>query len=156
EATLIAPPSASAGGPYSVISGQSVTLNGSGSDPQGGALSYAWDLDGDLIYETPGQNPTFSAASLRGGTVRTVRVRVSEANGSYSLASATVAVTGAARLAFVVQPAGTQAGVSLSPQPTVQAQDANGNPVSSFSGPVALGIGSNPGGGALGGTTTIN
>src|SRR5262249_13426859 len=136
--------------------GQSVTLNGSGVDPQGGTLSYAWDLDGDLIYETPGQSPAFSAAGLPGGTIRTVRVRVSEGNGSYALASTAVTVTGAARLAFVVQPGGAQVGAPLSPPPSVLAQDANGNPVSSFSGPVTLSLGNNPGGGMLNGTLTVS
>src|SRR5262249_3563903 len=87
-------PSASARGPYpSVPMGGSVTLNGSGSDPEGSALDFAWDLDGDQIYETAGQNPTVSTSGLAPGT-HTVRVRAADSRGGYGLASTTLTVTG--------------------------------------------------------------
>src|SRR5712691_301305 len=41
------PPTVSAGGPYSVDEGSSVTLAATGEDPEGGPLTYAWDLDGN-------------------------------------------------------------------------------------------------------------
>src|SRR5262249_20957715 len=42
------PPTANAGGPYSVGEGQATTLNGSGSgDPDGTIVAYEWDLDYD-------------------------------------------------------------------------------------------------------------
>jgi hypothetical protein len=56
-------------------------------------------LNTDLVYETNGQNPLFSAAGLPGGTVRTVRVRVSDTDGAYGLAAATVTVTASAACA---------------------------------------------------------
>ena len=93
-----APPTASAGGPYSVPEGGSVGLTGSGSDPEGQPLTYTWDLDNNGTFETPGQNVTFSAASLDGPTTRTVVLRVCD-NGSPSLcatSSATVNVTNVA------------------------------------------------------------
>ena len=47
------PPTAEAGGPYSVDEGGSIQLNGTNSydpDQAGSTLTYAWDLDGDGIY----------------------------------------------------------------------------------------------------------
>jgi N-acetylneuraminic acid mutarotase len=92
-ATVTDLPSVSAGGPYAVATGASVQLTGVGADPEGSALAFAWDLNNDLLYETSGQNPTFSAVGLPAGTVRTVRVRAADALGAYGLASTTVTVT---------------------------------------------------------------
>ncbi len=39
-------PTADAGGPYAVAEGDSVQLDGTGTDPDGGELSFAWDLSG--------------------------------------------------------------------------------------------------------------
>ena len=50
------PPTAIAGGPYTVELGGTVQLRGSGNDPDGDALTFAWDLDNDGVFETPGQN----------------------------------------------------------------------------------------------------
>lgn len=58
----------------------------------------------------------------------------------------------AAALAFTGQPSTTQAGAPISPAVAVRAQDAFGNPVSSFAGQVTVAIGTNPAGGALSGT----
>jgi len=41
------PPTADAGGPYTGVSGQSVTLTGTGTDPDGSVVSYEWDFEGD-------------------------------------------------------------------------------------------------------------
>ncbi|MDF1552331.1 MAG: PKD domain-containing protein, partial [Deferrisomatales bacterium] len=46
------PPVADANGPYTVDEGAPATLDGSGSwDPNGDALSYEWDLDGDGQFD---------------------------------------------------------------------------------------------------------
>ena len=58
------PPTADAGGPYTVDEGSSITLSGSGADipAEGTAVSFAWDLDNDgSSFETPGQNVAFLA-----------------------------------------------------------------------------------------------
>jgi uncharacterized protein len=86
----VLPPSASAGGPYSVDEGSTVTLTASGSDPEGGALSYAWDLDDSGSFETPGQSVSFSPDD--GPASPVVRVRVTDDVGLTSTAQATVTV----------------------------------------------------------------
>lgn len=73
--TNLAPPTVSAGGPTSVDEGGTVTLQATGTDPGGATIAYAWDLDDNGTFETPGQSVTFSAAALDGPTSATVHVR---------------------------------------------------------------------------------
>jgi uncharacterized protein len=84
------PPAASAGGPYAVDEGSTVTLGASGSDPEGGALTYAWDLDGDGTFETPGQSVPFTPDD--GPSSPVVRVQVTDDAGLASTAQVTVPV----------------------------------------------------------------
>ncbi len=86
------PPMANAGGPYSVNEGGSVVVTASGSDPEGVALSFAWDLDNNGSFETPGQSVTFSAAGLDGPGARTIKAQVTDGGGLSTIASATVSV----------------------------------------------------------------
>ncbi len=88
------PPIANAGGPYTVNEGGSVTVAASGSDVEGGPLTFAWDLDNNGSFETPGQSVTFSAAGLDGPSSRTIKVRVTDNCGVSTVASATVNVLG--------------------------------------------------------------
>ncbi len=90
-ATDNAPPVADAGGPYTTDEGQSVTLDGTGSsDPENGALTYAWDLDNNGTFETAGATPVFPAQGDNG--VFTVTLRVTDPEGSSSTDTATVTV----------------------------------------------------------------
>jgi predicted extracellular nuclease len=86
------PPTVDAGGPYNVIEGSSVTLHAVGSDPDGGPLTYAWDLNNDGTFETPGQDVTFDASALSAPSSYTVKVRVTDNGGLTAVASATVNV----------------------------------------------------------------
>jgi hypothetical protein len=61
----------------------------------------------------------------------------------------------ASQLVFTVQPTNTAAGATITPAVEVTARDAFGNVATGFTGNVTLTIGSNPGGGTLGGTTTV-
>ena len=79
---LNAAPSVDGGGPYTVDEGGSVSLTATGSDPNGDALTYAWDLDNNGTFETSGQTVTFSAATIDGPATRTVGVRVSDGSAS--------------------------------------------------------------------------
>ncbi len=86
------PPTVNAGGPYSVFAGISVTVSASGSDPDGGPLTYAWDLDNNGSFETPGQSVTFSAASITTPGSRTIKVRATDPGGLTAVDTATVNV----------------------------------------------------------------
>jgi Big-like domain-containing protein/PKD domain-containing protein len=92
-----APPTVDAGGPYSVTEGGTVAVSAVGSDPDGDALTYAWDLDGDGAFETAGPSPTFSAGGLQAPSTRTIQVRVTDPDGLEATDSAEVDVTWAFR-----------------------------------------------------------
>src|SRR5436190_1938574 len=62
----------------------------------------------------------------------------------------------ATHLAFAVQPGTTTAGHQIAPAVKVAAQDALGNAVPTFTGPVTVALGSNPSGGTLSGSTTVS
>jgi trypsin len=93
--TVNGTPTARAGGSngYSVREGASVQLTGSGSDPEGQALAYSWDLDGDGAFEVAGQMTSFSALQLDGPATRTASLRVCDSAGGCSTSAATVRVT---------------------------------------------------------------
>jgi len=67
-----------------------------------------------------------------------------------------VAPGASAKLVFVVQPGDAIAGGAIDPPVQVAVQDAGGNTVTSSAAPVTLAIGTNPGGGTLSGTATVN
>jgi hypothetical protein len=86
------PPTADAGGPYEVNEGDSVNVSATGTDPENGALTYAWDLDGDGAFDdastqsasfTPDDGPSDS---------RTVEVQVTDDQGATATATAEVKV----------------------------------------------------------------
>jgi hypothetical protein len=94
------PPTADAGGPYTVIPGGTVTLDASGStDPAGAAdpLTYSWDFDGDLAFDdATGANPVFDPAAfgVAPGQTATVAVQVGDGDGGLATDTATVTVAG--------------------------------------------------------------
>jgi uncharacterized protein len=108
--TLNSPPTAGAGGPYTVAEGGSVSLSASGSDPEGGPLTYAWDLDNDGVFETAGQSATFSAAALDGPSSHAVTVQVTDDGGLTATDTTTVSVTNIAPTATFAAPASAPAG----------------------------------------------
>jgi hypothetical protein len=87
-------PSSSAGGPYSADEGSTVTLTASGSDPEGGSVSFAWDLDDNGSFETPGQSVAYSPDD--GPSTPVVTVQVTDDAGLTSTAQATVTVANVA------------------------------------------------------------
>jgi hypothetical protein len=54
-------PTASAGGPYAVDEGSSVTLTATASDANGDALTYSWDFGSDGTQDATGATASYSA-----------------------------------------------------------------------------------------------
>jgi hypothetical protein len=110
---LNAAPTVDAGGPYTVAEGGTVVLGATGSDPDGGALTYAWDLDGDGTFETPGQSPTFAAGSLDGPSSRTVAVQATDPAGDTATDEATVTIVNTPPTAVFGAPSSAFAGLAF-------------------------------------------
>ena len=70
--------------------------------------------------------------------------------------AATAGPAGATQLLYTTQPSTVTAGIPISPAVVVAALDALGATVTSFTGPVTLALGANPGGATLSGTLTVN
>jgi uncharacterized protein YgiM (DUF1202 family) len=120
-----------------------------GTNPSGGALT------GTATVTVLNGVATFGNLSIdRAGTGYTL---TASSNPSYTGTTSStfnvVANTGA-QLVFTLQPLNTTAGAVIAVQ--VTAQDGHGNTDTTFTGPIMLAVGANPGGGTLGGTTTVN
>lgn len=101
------PPTANAGGPYTVNEGSSITVTASGIDPEGGLLTFAWDLDNNGSFETSGQSATFSAAALDGPSSRSIRLQVTDNCNLPATASATIALLNVApAVGAIIAPGG--------------------------------------------------
>lgn len=85
------PPTANAGGPYTVNEGSSITLNGSGSDLENDPLIYSWDLDNNGAFETSGQNVTLPT-NLDGPSSKTVILQVCDNHAACTTSQATVSI----------------------------------------------------------------
>jgi hypothetical protein len=106
-------PNPSAGGPYTITEGQSLTLNASASsDAHSYPLSYSWDVNGDNRFgDALGVQPTLTWGQLNnlgitdGGTTYQVRVNVTNSIGLISTSeSATVTVNPVAPTATISGP----------------------------------------------------
>jgi hypothetical protein len=96
-------PSVTAGGPYAVAEGSTVTLAGTATDADHDTLDAAWDLNGDGTFETVGLTPSFRG--LDGPATLPVRLRVCDDHAACTTANATVAVTNVAPTARITAPA---------------------------------------------------
>ncbi|TCC23473.1 PKD domain-containing protein [Kribbella speibonae] len=85
-------PVANAGAPQSAVAGTTVTLNGSGTDADGDALTYAWTQTGGpavTLSSTTAAKPTFTAPSSASTLTFSLVVR----DGTANSAAATTTVT---------------------------------------------------------------
>jgi uncharacterized repeat protein (TIGR03803 family) len=88
-------PTVIAGGPYDVLEGGSVTLTAAGSDPQGGPLQFAWDLDSDGAFDdATGASVVYAATTPErdGDGAYDVAVRATDESGIAVTARTTVTV----------------------------------------------------------------
>ncbi|TDC35882.1 PKD domain-containing protein [Kribbella albertanoniae] len=85
-------PVANAGAPQSVVGGTTVTLNGSGTDADGDALTYAWTQTGGpavTLSSTTTAKPTFTAPSSASTLTFSLVVRDGQANSAASTTTVT-------------------------------------------------------------------
>jgi len=81
-------PTANAGGPYTINEGSPLSLNGSGTDPDGDTLSFTWDVNGDGTYgDATGATPTLTWTQLKALNIKdngtfTAKVRVTDSKGA--------------------------------------------------------------------------
>ena len=90
------PPVADANGPYIVIEGGTVTLDGSGSyDIDGSIVLYEWDFDGDGTYDWIGDSTTLGITNHTYTTPGTynAKLRVADDDTAIDTDTATVTVT---------------------------------------------------------------
>jgi hypothetical protein len=90
-------PTANAGGPYTVVAGQSLTLNASASfDLDGDPLTFSWDVNGNGVYgDAVGVQPTLTwsqltALGIQAGHAYNVTVQAQEPNGYNSISEETI------------------------------------------------------------------
>ncbi len=83
-------PTVSAGGPYAAAEGTTIGLTASGSDPQGDGVSYAWDLNGDGLFDdASGPTPSVNVGA---DGVRNIYVKGTDSAGGFGVAAATLSV----------------------------------------------------------------
>ncbi len=97
------PPTADAGGPYTIAEGAALVLDASGStDPDGDPLTYLWDIDFDGSYDdATGSAPTVAWSTLASLGIAddgayTVGLRVTDGNGGADTTTTALTVTNTA------------------------------------------------------------
>jgi hypothetical protein len=121
-----------------------------GTNPASGTLS------GTTTVSAVNGVATFSNLSIdKVGNGYTLTAAAGGLTGATS-AAFNITAGAASKLAFTVQPSNTSAGSSISPAVQVTVQDSSGNTVTTATNSITVGIGTNPSGGTLSGTTTVN
>jgi hypothetical protein len=100
------PPVANAGPDRTTPEGTDITLDGTGSsDPEGGALAYSWDLDGDGSCDDSAGDSTPDFTAVGNDRQTTVKVCVADPQGMTAEDTAVVTVTNVTPAIEVTDPA---------------------------------------------------
>jgi hypothetical protein len=156
--------------PVSTTAGATITpaLRVAAQDDFGNTVTSFTGTVAITIGNNPAGAPLSGTTTLAaaGGVAVFSNLRIDRAGIGYTLAATSPGLTGTtsaafdivtapiSQLAFIAQPVTTTAGVTLQAV-QVAAQDSLGNTVADFADAVTMTIGTNPGGGALSGTTTV-
>jgi len=90
------------GGPYRVDQGGDIQVSATATDPTGGPVTYAWDLNNDGVYDdATGQTVTYHAGFTAGEFP--ISVKVTGGNGLEKVVATTVSVNNRYLLPFVSQ-----------------------------------------------------
>ncbi len=132
------------------------TVPTSGTQVTATLASGAGTLGGTLTATTANGVATFTNLALT-GTAGNYTINFSSAALTSVTTGAIALSAGApASLAFVTQPSTVASGAAISPAVTVRVLDGAGNLVPTATNSISVGIGTNPGGAALSGTTTVS
>jgi hypothetical protein len=85
-------PQVSVGGPYTVAAGETVQLDATVLIGEPVDDAWAWDLDDDGVFESPGRSVTFDASDEIASATPTVRVRACDAQGRCAQDASTITV----------------------------------------------------------------
>lgn len=144
SSVTVQPPSAE------IAAGATVQLTATARDDQGNVLpgrAIAWSSANENVADV---SPTGLVTGRRSGGPIAITATSEGRSGSSQV---TVTVGAPTRLVYNVQPSDVTAGAPIAPAIVVEAQDAGGNRVTSFTGTITLQLATNPGGATLGGTT---
>ncbi len=159
QSTVSAPSPIVASGGSSTSTITVVVVDGSGNAVPGATVVLSASGTGNTLSAS---GPTDAQGTYTGtlsSTVAGVKTVSATANGVgiTQTAAVTVNPAPATQLTVSQQPPGTlPAGQAITPAPAFTIRDGFGNQVTSATNMVAIGIGTNPGGGTLSGTTTVS
>lgn len=86
------PPIANAGLDKEVLEGQTIILEGSGSDPDGDLITFSWSCTGGTLSDSNVAQPTFRAPLVDRDTIYSCTLRVTDERGDFASSSINILV----------------------------------------------------------------
>jgi hypothetical protein len=119
-----------------------------------GHVQFDANLDGSFGDATKTLTGGLASMNARGTTAEATAIVATDGSGKAGSATLTIVAGAAKTLAFTIQPGSAVVGGPIGGPPTIAVQDGFGNTVTSSRASISVAIGTNPGAGTLGGTTT--